>query len=230
MHQPPYIRFDRLGGLAALICAATYLTGFALLLTLLAPLGYGSSDINAQAVVAFIAQQPFVMIIWNLTIYVLNALALTVLVLALCQRFRDQCPRWAIVSLTFGLIWATLVFGAGMIANMAVEQAASLYAETPELAAQTWQVLHTVELGLGGGNEIVGAVWIFAISVCGVQARAFPVALHILGLIVSTAGFATVLPSTGDAAGAFFGLGMIVWFIWIGFGMVIGANKTAILL
>ncbi|AHM05920.1 hypothetical protein roselon_03681 [Roseibacterium elongatum DSM 19469] len=50
------------GGLAALICAATYLVGFALLVTVLAPLGFGADEVDATAVANFIAERPGVMI------------------------------------------------------------------------------------------------------------------------------------------------------------------------
>jgi hypothetical protein len=61
---------SRIGGLAALICAATYLIGFALLVTLLAPLGFGTGQIDPAAVVEFIHANPGLMIAWNTTIYV----------------------------------------------------------------------------------------------------------------------------------------------------------------
>lgn len=48
----------RAGGLAALMCAGTYLFGFALLVTLLAPLGFGTDQIDVQAVMAFNHQRP----------------------------------------------------------------------------------------------------------------------------------------------------------------------------
>ncbi len=73
------------GGLAALTCAATYLAGFVLLVTVLAPLRYGTDEIDAAAVAAFIAERPGVLIAWNSLIYVVNALALVVLVVTLRQ-------------------------------------------------------------------------------------------------------------------------------------------------
>lgn len=48
----------RIGGLAALICTAAYIVGFALLVTLLAPLGFGTGDVDPAAVVAFNAARP----------------------------------------------------------------------------------------------------------------------------------------------------------------------------
>ena len=67
---------QRTGGLAALVCAATYLFGFAFLVTVLAPLGFGTGDTDASTVVAFIDAQPGLMIVWNTVIYILNAFAL----------------------------------------------------------------------------------------------------------------------------------------------------------
>lgn len=55
----------RIGGLAALICTATYIVGFALLVTLLAPLGFGTGDVDQAAVVAFNAARPGVCVPHN---------------------------------------------------------------------------------------------------------------------------------------------------------------------
>jgi hypothetical protein len=143
---------ERAGGLAGLVCAATYLIGFALLVTLLAPLGFGSADIDAAGVVAFTDARPGILIAWNTAIYIVNALALAVLVVALRTRLSPVRPGLADVSLAFGLIWAALVLAAGMLANVAVERAAVLYPTDPAAAADLWATLHAVELGLGGGN------------------------------------------------------------------------------
>jgi heme/copper-type cytochrome/quinol oxidase subunit 3 len=121
----------RAGGLAALICAATYLFGFALLVTLLAPLGYGSNDIDPAGVLAFDAARPGILTAWNTIIYVVNALALVVLVVALSARQTAMTPGWAAVTRGLGLVWAALVLGAGMIANVALERAAHLSASDP---------------------------------------------------------------------------------------------------
>lgn len=96
--------FQRTGGLAALTCAATYLFGFAFLITLLAPLGFGTGDINAQAVVAFIDARPNLLILWNTVIYILNALALTVLVVVVHALQSSSKPDWAAVTRALGLL------------------------------------------------------------------------------------------------------------------------------
>jgi hypothetical protein len=206
----------RIGGFAALVCAATYLIGFALLVTLLAPIGFGTNDIDPAAVLAFDSAHPGVLTAWNSTIYVLNALALIVLVVALSDRLSGATPGWAAVTKGLGLVWAALVLGAGMIANVALERAAHLSASDPSAAVELWTTLHAVELGLGGGNEIAGGVWIGCVSLAGLIGRNLARPVMYLGFLTGLGGLATVIPAFGDIAGAVFGLGAIAWFLGIG--------------
>jgi hypothetical protein len=215
----------RIGGLAALTCAATYLIGFALLVTLLAPLGFGTGEIDPDAVGAFIDARPGVLIAWNTTIYIVNALALTVLAVALAERLA-QLPGWAAVTRAFGLIWAALVLGAGMIANVGVERAVHLYPQDPEAAANLWAMLHAVELGLGGGNEIAGGVWISCVSLAGLIGRRLPRPIAWIGLFTGLGGLVTLVPALGDAAGAVFGLGAIGWFLGVGVALLMTGNDA----
>jgi hypothetical protein len=55
---------QRIGGAAALVCAATYLVGFVLLVTVLAPTGYGTTDIDPLAVVTLNHERPGLLIAW----------------------------------------------------------------------------------------------------------------------------------------------------------------------
>lgn len=215
----------RIGGLAALTCAATYLIGFALLVTLLAPLGFGTGEIDPVAVGAFIDARPGVLIAWNTTIYIVNALALTVLAVALAEHMA-QLPGWAAVTRAYGLIWAALVLGAGMIANVAVERAVHLYPQDPEAAANLWAMLHAVELGLGGGNEIAGGVWISCVSLAGLIGRRLPRPIAWIGLFTGLGGLVTLVPALGDAAGAVFGLGAIGWFLGVGVALLTTGNDA----
>lgn len=205
----------RIGGVAALVCAATYLVGFAFLVTLLAPLGFGTNDIDAAAVVAFIDARPGFLFAWNTGIYVVNALALVILVVVLSEWQAKMRPGWAAVIRVFGVVWATLVLGAGMIANVAVERAAHLYPTDPGRAADLWDILHHIELGLGGGNEIAGGVWIGCVSFAGLISRSLPKITVGLGLLTGGGGLLTMISAIGDMAGALFGLGATAWFIAI---------------
>ncbi len=220
------MKFQTIGGLAGLTCAATYMFGFALLVTLLAPLGFGTGDIDARAVVEFIETNAGLLILWNSVIYILNALVLAVLVIAIHARLHASTPNWAAVTRAFGLIWGTLVIGAGMIANVAVERAAHLAPTDFERAVTLWETLHTVELGLGGGNEIAGGVWIGCVSVAGLIGRSLGKITVGLGLLTGAGGLLTLIPALGDTAGAVFGLGAIAWFIAIGLTLIFQGNDA----
>ncbi|MFG6568615.1 MULTISPECIES: hypothetical protein [unclassified Sulfitobacter] len=213
------------GGLAALICAATYLVGFVMIVTVLAPLGFGSGDVDTAAVVAFIAERPGVMIAWNTVIYIVNALALAVLVVALRQQIAVARSDAAVLTGTLGVIWATLVLGAGMIANVAVVQTCAL---TDDLgaAASLWQTLHAVELGLGGGNEIAGGAWILAVSLAALKGGTLGRVTAGIGVLSGAAGLLTILPPLGDIIGAVFGLGAIAWFVAVSVALLRVRQET----
>lgn len=201
------------GGLAALTCAATYLFGFTFLVTLLAPLGFGTNQIDIDATVAFTIENPGLMIAFNTVIYILNALALAILVMALDARLRGAAPNFSSVTRGLGMVWVTLVLAAGMVANVAVERVSALPAAD---AVPFWQTLHAVELGLGGGNEIAGGVWITCICLMGWRHEDLAKPVCALGLLAGGAGIVTLIPALGDVAGAVFGLGAIAWFIAVG--------------
>lgn len=196
----------RTGGMAALICALTYVIGMAVLLLILVPLGY--LDTPMYELPLAVQTAPSVLIAWHTVIYIVNALALIVLVTALSARMRGCAPAVAAVAQGAGLIWATLVLGAGMIANVAVEMASA----HPDTAAPLWHVLHAVELGLGGGNEIAGGFWITLVSLgTGHWGRG----IRWVGALTGLSGVATIIPAVGDPAGAVFGVGAILWFLLV---------------
>jgi hypothetical protein len=196
----------RAGGISALICALTYVIGMAVLLLILVPLGYLDTPVGELPLAVQTA--PGVMIAWNTVIYIVNALALMVLVTALSAQMRTGAPAMAAVAQGAGLIWAALVLGAGMIANVAVEMATA----HPDTAAPLWHALHAVELGLGGGNEIAGGFWITVVSL---SAGHFGRGIRWVGALTGLSGVATIVPAVGDPAGAVFGLGAILWFLLI---------------
>jgi hypothetical protein len=217
----------RSGGIAALACAATYIFGFVLLVTVFADSGFGTNEIDSAGVVQFTVENQALMITWNTVIYVLNSLALAVLVVALASRLKSTSPDWGTTTLAFGLIWTTLVLGAGMIGNVTTETMAALAPNDIETAVQTWEALHAVELGLGGGNEIAGGVWILCVSIAGLLHRAFGKIVIGLGLLTGLGGLLTILPPLGEVAGAVFGLGAIAWFIAVGLALLFKRDAVA---
>lgn len=218
---------QRIGGIAALICAGTYIFGFTLLVTVFAGSGFGTNEIDAAGVVNFTVENQALMITWNTVIYVLNSLALAVLVVALASRLKNKSTDWGTMTMAFGLIWTTLVLGAGMIGNVTTETMAVLAPDDFETAILTWEALHAVELGLGGGNEIAGGVWILCVSLAGLLHRAFGKIVIGLGLLTGIGGLLTIFPPLGEVAGAVFGLGAIAWFIAVGLALLFKRDVVA---
>jgi len=210
--------FQKMGGIAALIEAGTFVFGFVFLFTLLAPLAEGNLDSVEN--VTFLAKNQTIIYIWNLIIYVVFGLFLVVLALALFDRLKTDSPTLAQIATAYGLIWAGLVIAAGMVANIGTGVVVTLYDTNPAQAGSAWLAIDTVRNGLGGGNEIVGGVWVLLVSWAALQTRELPKALNFFGIIIGVAGLITIVPALGEIGGAIFGLGLIVWFVWVGIVML----------
>lgn len=203
---------QKIGGLAGIIAALTFLFGFALFVTTFEPLI--TDELNAVETVEFLRDNQTMFIIWNLVIYVLFGIVQAVLTLALADRLKTVAPALAQIAAAFGLIWAGLVIASGMVANVGANSVIDLYDTDPAQAGTVWSAIDSVYNGMGGGNEIVGGLWVLLVSWAALRG-ALPKALNYAGLLVGAAGIVTLVPPLADV-GAIFGLGIIVWYIWGG--------------
>jgi len=209
------IDLQKLGGIAALIEAALYVTGFALFLTVLDPSGYEG---YAQKV-EFLADNQVASFIANLLIYVVFGVVLVVLVLALHAQLKNGSPAIMQTATVFGLIWAGLVIASGMIANIGSSTVVDLFSENQDQAVSLWLAIMTVQEALGGGNEIVGGLWVLLLSWAALRTGKLPKVLNYLGVLVGLAGILTVVPAF-DVLTDVFGLSQIAWFAWLGIVML----------
>jgi hypothetical protein len=219
--KPPRRRkmndFQKTGGVAALIQAATFVVGLGMYFTLLAP--YSTGDVDPGQYVAFLADNQAIMRAWNLVIFEVFGVFLVILSLALYERLKAGSPAMAQAATAFGLIWAALIMGTGLVANNDLGVVVDLYGKDPAQAATVWLALDSVENGLGGTDEIVGGLWVLLVSWSALRAGGLPRTLNYLGLVIGVAGILTVVPAL-DVLGIVFGLGSIVWFVWLGIVML----------
>ena len=96
---------------AAPVQAAAYIIGFALALTILAPVW----DYPPQEFLAFLVENETLMVVWHFIIYIVAGVTLVVLVLGLHDRLKEGAPALMQVTTAFGLIWAGLVIASGML-------------------------------------------------------------------------------------------------------------------
>jgi Domain of unknown function (DUF4386) len=200
---------QKFGGFAALYAGIAYIVG---MIGFLLVVGWPEDPV--QQVNVLVNHQGAQHILY-LIVYQIWAVVLVVLTLALYERFKASSPAMMQIVTAIGIIWATLVIASGMIFNIGMETVVNLYGKDPAQATTVWLVIASVCDGIGGGNEIVGGLWMLLISWVALQAGGLPKALNVLGVVVGAAGILSALPGLGDV-GLIFGLVQIVWFIWLG--------------
>jgi hypothetical protein len=205
------INLRKSGGISALILAATYIIGFLLFAVVIDSSGYDGLD----GKVRFLADNLQIMNATMLLLYIVTAIAMVVLGLALHDRLRPHAGPALQVASAFAIIWATILLASGMIALTGMTYVVKLVATEPEMAATVWASVSVVQDALGGGNELVGGLWMALISIYAFTAHRMPRALSVLGVIIGVAGILSILPSLSEMVNVF-GLGQIIWFVWIG--------------
>ena len=204
---------QKFGGFAALYMAAAHLIGMIIFLAILDILNITDP---AQKVALNVDKQ-MVFFSTNLFMYVFFGIFLIVLSLALYDRLKSGAPAIMQVSTVIGIIWAGSLIASGMVANAGLATVITIYAKDPAQAALTWQGIESVVNGLGNGNgEILGGLLTLLVSLAAVRAGGFPKGLNILGLLVGAVGIISLIPGLTNLMIGVFGLGQIIWFVWLG--------------
>jgi hypothetical protein len=130
------------------------------------------------------------------------------------------------IGSVFGVIWVGLVIASGMISNIGLAHAIDLMEASPEKALDMWTTVSVITESIGGGNELVGGLWVLLISAAAIQEGWLPRRLNYLGYFVGIAGIATIYPD--ELFTEIFGVSQIVWFIWLGICLLTqeNANKS----
>ena len=216
------IKIQTAGGIAATVCSLAYITGFVVLLTLLSP--YYSDTLSPTQKLLFLLEHKSIFQAWNFVIYIVFGISLVILVLTVTQLLKSSSPTMLKIATAFGLIWAGLVIASGMIANTGLQSVATLHETAPSQAPIIWASISAIQEGVGGGIEVVGGLWSLLISWAALRTNRLPRALNYIGLIVGVAGILTVSPTLKEL-GAIFGLGQILWFVWIGLYLICFDNR-----
>jgi hypothetical protein len=209
---------QKMGGIAALIGAATNLFALVMLITL-APSGLDSDDPGLA--VAFFADNQAFMRVLNIVMYLVFGVSLIFLSLALYERLKAGSPVLAQAVTTFGLLWAFLVIVIGTLSINDVSTVVKLHGDNPAQAATVWLMLDSVETGLGGGGgeTMVNALWFLLLGWAALRARELTRVLNYLGLVTGAAGILSVVLAL-PALTAVYAFGLIIWLVWIGIFML----------
>jgi hypothetical protein len=60
------------------------------------------------------------------------------------------------------------------------------------------------------------------------RAGGLPKALNYVGVVMGVAGILTVVPAAREVTRAVFGLGQLVWFVWLGIVMLRGRTSAEV--
>ena len=203
----------RAGGFAALTAAATVIIGLGMFATALSD--YTTGDLDTTEALAYVVDHQTTMYVWNFITLIVFGLALVFVALALHERMKPDAEPVMRLATGFGLVWSGLLVAGGMVSNVGMSQVVELATTTPDRAASAWIAIESVGNALSGQIEIVGALWILLVSSAALRTRAFPRQLGYLGFVMAVSAFATVIPAF-EMVAVVFGLGLIVWFGWVG--------------
>ncbi|MGD8920620.1 MAG: hypothetical protein PVH90_07325 [Gammaproteobacteria bacterium] len=148
------------------------------------------------------------------SIYVLFGVLLAILVVGVHEILKNASPPVASLASIFGVVWVGLVIASGMIYTVGLDQSVRLLDESPDTAFSLWRTVSVVANSLGGGNEMVGGLWVLSVSLAALKSVVLSRMLNYLGCFVGIAGIATIYPE--ELFTEVFGLSQIIWFIWLG--------------
>ena len=181
---------------------------------------------DSTQVMLFLREHQFVFSAVNFLMYIVFGCLLAILVIGIYQILKDKCPGLTQVATLFGAVWVGLVVASGMISNIGLASVLNIASEDPDKAMEIWGVINIIVESLGGGNELIGGLWVFLLSVAALKAKEFSSALNYLGVVVGSVGILTVYPA--EILTEIFGVSQLVWFFWIGFELIRNsqANNT----
>ncbi|MDL1944902.1 DUF4386 family protein [Chloroflexi bacterium CFX2] len=217
---------QKVGGISALVCAGTYILAMALLTTVLTPMA--DESLPFDQFIAFFLPHQTIIFIWHFSMYLVNGAFLTLLTLALYQHLKTDAPTLALVSACFGLFWTGLIFADGFITLNGWEVVGRLASTDPAQAASLRLVVDTVTIGLDHSDRFLGCLWVLLTSWAALRTGQLSKPLNFLGLALGIAGIVSSVAPALNALGYAFGVGVIVWWIWLGIVLLRNnSNKTA---
>ncbi len=208
-------KLQKIGGICAILEAFIYITAFIFYGGIIV---FPNANASANEKLNFLTNNYNTLSVLNFITYVLFGILLAILVVAIHQRLKTFNPVFSKLTFSFGILWVGLVIACGMITNIGLHHVVTSNASTPENTMLIWSSVSIITEGLGGGNEIVGGIWVLLISVFTLKNDIFSKPLNILGCIVGLSGILSVYPL--DIFTEIFGVSQIVWFIWIGVFMI----------
>lgn len=211
---------QRVGGVSALVSAASYVFALGLLMAMMTPLT--DSNLGFNEYMTFLIAHQRLNFIWNFLLYIVHGAALMILVLAYYERLKDDAPILALIGTGFGFIWTGFVLLSGFICLSGTEALITLYAKQPEQAEVLKILLNNLTFGIDISDRYLGSLWVGLISLAAWKNRRFPLYANIIGLALSSSALVVGLisPINNVTGSLIFGMGVLIWWIITGICML----------
>jgi hypothetical protein len=198
--------FKKLAVISAVYGGLSYIGGIFVYLQLLK---YDSVS-TASEQLAIIGNNPVLVHITTLYIYILFSFGIILLATYLYLKLKDSQPALGLLSIISGVIWSTLLIASGFI-SMGVTTLLMNGTPVSELIS-AWQAIDIVSNALGGGNELIGGIFTGLVSLTLYKARSSSLATSLLGVLVFAGGVISALPYLADIGIGVFVISQILWF------------------
>ena len=216
---------QKIGGIAALICAGTFILAMGLVATLLTPML--DSSLPYDQFMAFYLPYRSLVFLWHFSMYLVNGTFLTLLVLALYQQFKTSAPALSLVAACFGLFWTGLIFASGFISLYGWQTIDRLASTDPSQAETLRLVVYNITTGIDTSDRFLGCLWVLLTSWAALRTRQLARPLNYLGLVIGIAGIVSSIAPALNELGYAFGVGVIVWWVWLGIVLLRGDPAKA---
>ena len=215
---------QKVGGIAALICAGTYILAIGLVATVLTPML--DSALPYDQFIAFYLPHQSLVFVWHFSMYLVNGTFLALLTLALYQQLKTNAPALALVAACFGLFWTGLVFASGFITLYGWETIGKLSSTEPSQAATLRLVVYTISTGIDTSDRFLGCLWVLLTSWAALRTGQLATPLNYFGLVIGVAGIVSSIAPALNELGFAFGVGVIIWWVWVGIVLLRGNPST----
>ncbi len=206
------VKLQKIGGVSALYGAIAFLMAIIFFLLII---DYPSLTEQTDKI-EMIIDKKLMFTFMYLISYVVFGFSLVVLSLAVRERLLKTNSKFVNISTIYGIIWATLLIGSGMVFITGIKVTVDMYTVNQVEATTIFTAIETVSLGLGFAyGEIMGGLWILTISIIALNGKAFQKGLNYLGIVIGGIGILSIIPALNEIGGLF-GVLLIVWFVWIG--------------
>jgi hypothetical protein len=213
---------QKIGGIFSIIASVTYIFAMALALSVLTPMA--NANLGFHEYIAFLVANKRLIHIWHFSMYFINGVCLTMIVLALYERLKNSSPVIAKMATVFGFIWTAFVFLSGLLIIHGTEAVIELYGKNKNHAEILKQIIDTITMSIDHSDKLLGCLWVGMVSIVALKNKMLPKVVNIIGITISIVGLiGTIIPSLLTISYVF-GFGAIIWWLCIGVFMIRNEN------